>query len=143
MKPGDQGDLDAQVAARIARQAVLERAKLWCVLDEGVLHRDIGGSKIMRTQLYRLAELAEHPKVTIQVIPGIGAHAGLLGGFVIADLDGQPPMVYLETAAQGQVTDSPSVVADVALSFDTLRSEALSWGASRDLIREVAEGKWT
>jgi transcriptional regulator with XRE-family HTH domain len=143
MKPGDQGDLDAQVAARIARQAVLQRAKLWCVLDEGVLHRDIGGSKIMRTQLYRLAELAEHPKVTIQVIPGIGAHAGLLGGFVIADLDGQPPMVYLETAAQGQVTDSPSVVADVALSFDTLRSEALSWGASRDLIREVAEGKWT
>ena len=36
----DEGDLDAQVAVRMARQAVLERAQLWCVLDEGVLHRD-------------------------------------------------------------------------------------------------------
>jgi predicted alternative tryptophan synthase beta-subunit len=105
---GDQDDLDAQVAARLARQVVLERAKLWSVLDEGVLHRAVGGSKVMRIQLCRLAELAEHPKITIQVIPGIDAHAGLLGGFVIADLDGNPPMAYLETAAEGQVTDSPS-----------------------------------
>jgi transcriptional regulator with XRE-family HTH domain len=102
---GDQDDLDAQVAARLARQVVLERAKLWSVLDEGVLHRAVGGSKVMRIQLCRLAE---HPKITIQVIPGIDAHAGLLGGFAIADLDGNPPMAYLETAAEGQVTDSPS-----------------------------------
>jgi hypothetical protein len=26
---------------------------LWCILDEGVLHRAIGGSKVMRSQLYR------------------------------------------------------------------------------------------
>ena len=139
-------DLDEQVAARLARQAVLERAgapQLWCVLDEGVLHRAIGGSKVMRSQLYRLADLAEHPKTTIQVIQAAGAHAGLLGGFVIADLDGKPPMVYLETAAEGQVTDSPSVVAHVALRFDRLRAEALPWGASRDLIRRVAEEQWT
>jgi len=87
--------------------------------------------------------LAEHPKITIQVIPGAIAHAGLLGHFVIAERDGTPPMVYLETAAEGQVTDSPSVVAHVALSFDRLRSEALPWGASRDLIRKVAEERWT
>jgi hypothetical protein len=99
----------------------------------------------MPSQDFRIltAELAEHPKVTIQVIPGIGAHAGLLGAFVIAERDGKPPMAYLETAAEGQVTDSPSVVTDVALSFDTLRSEALPWGASRDLIRKVAEERWT
>jgi len=143
---GDADDLDERVAARMARQAVLERngaPQLWCVLDEGVLHRAIGGSKVMRSQLYRLADLAEHPKITIQVIPGAIAHAGLLGHFVIADLDGKPPMVYLETAVEGQVTDSPSVAAHVALCFDRLRSEALPWGASRDLIRRVAEEKWT
>jgi transcriptional regulator with XRE-family HTH domain len=126
---GDADDLDERVAARLARQAVL--------------HRAIGGSKVMRSQLYRLADMAEHSKVTIQVIPGAIAHAGLLGHFVIADLDTKPPMVYLETAAEGQVTDSPSVVAHVALSFDRLRAEALPWGASRDLIRRVAEEKWT
>jgi len=60
----------------------------------------------MRSQLFRLAEVAEHPKTTVQVIRTGGAHAGLLAHFVIADLDGKPSMVYLETAAHGQVTDS-------------------------------------
>ncbi len=143
---GNLADLDEQVAARLARQAVLERAdapQLWCVLDEGVLHRAIGGAKVMRSQLFRLADLAEHPKTTIQVIQAADAHAGLLGGFVIVDLDGKPPMAYLETAAEGQVTDSPSVTAHLALRFDRLRAEALPWAASRDLIRKVAEERWT
>jgi len=143
---GNLDDLDEQVAARLARQAVLDRPdapQFWCVLDEGVLHRAIGGSKVMRSQLFRLAEVAEHPKTTIQVIRAGGAHAGLLAHFVIADLDGRPPVVYLETAAEGHVTDSPSVVAHVALSFDRLRAEAESWAASRDLIRKVAEEQWT
>ena len=143
---GNLDDLDEQVAARLARQAILDRTgapQLWCVLDEGVLHRAIGGSKVMRSQLYRLAEVAEHPKTTIQVIRVGGAHAGLLGGFILADLDGRPPMAYLETAAKGQITDSPAVTAHVALSFDRLRAEAESWAASRDLIRKVAEERWT
>lgn len=93
----------------------------------------------MRAQLERLVAAAEHPKVTIQVIPGAIAHAGLLGHFVIADPDGKPSVAYLETAAEGQVTDSPSVIFDVALSFDTPRAEALPWAASRDLIRKLAE----
>jgi transcriptional regulator with XRE-family HTH domain len=144
LRPGcDSDDLDTQVAARLARQSILERAQLWCVLDEGVLHRDIGGTKTMQAQLDRLAGLAGHPRVTIQVIPGSYGHAGLLGGFVLADLDGQPPMVYLETAAEGQPTDSPAVAAHVSLRFDKLRSEALPWSASRDLIRKVAEEQWT
>jgi len=143
---GNLADLDEQVAARLARQAVLDRPdapQLWCVLDEGVLHRAVGGSKAMCSQLYHLAEAAEHPKTTIQVIRAVGAHAGLLAHFVIADLDARPPVVYLETAAEGHVTDSPSVAAHVALSFDRLRSEAEPWAASRDLIRKVAEERWT
>ncbi len=43
-------------------------------------------------------------------------------------------MAYLDTAAEGHVTGSPSVAAHVALSFDRLRAEAESWAASRDLI---------
>jgi len=39
-KNRDKDDLDEQVAVRIMRQMVLERAKPWCLLDEGVLHSD-------------------------------------------------------------------------------------------------------
>jgi len=141
MRPGgEEDDLDAQVAARLARQAVLEQAKFWCVLDEGVLHRDIGGSKVMRPQLDRLADLAEHPKVTIQVIPGAGAHAGLLAHFVIADLEGKPPMVYLETAAEGQVTDSPSVAAHIGL-YDAAAMNPSSWHLGWILPGSVPPGE--
>ena len=62
---GNLDDLDEQVAARLARQAILDRTgapQLWCILDEGVLHRAIGGSKVMRSQLYRLAEVAGAPQ---------------------------------------------------------------------------------
>jgi hypothetical protein len=143
---GNLDDLDDQVAARMARQAILDRtasSQLRCILDKGVLHRAIGGSKVMRSQLFRLAEVAEHPKTTIQVIRSGGAHAGLLAHFVIADLDSKPPVAYLETAAEGQVTDGSSAVGHVALSFDRVRAGAESWVASRDLIRKVAEERWT
>jgi len=144
---GKHDDLDDQVAVRMDRQAILARAdapQLWCVVDEGVLHRPVGGPKVMHDQLGHLTDLAENPRTTIQVIPAsAGAHAGLLGGFVIADLDGSPGMVYLETAAEGQIADSPAIVAHAMLRFDALRSEALPRAASRDLIMKVAEDRWT
>jgi hypothetical protein len=87
----------------MARQNILDRTgapQLWCILDEGVLHRAIGGAKVMRSQLYRLAEVAEHPRTTIQVIRSGGAHAGLLGGFIIADLDSKPSVAYRKVAEE-------------------------------------------
>jgi hypothetical protein len=41
------------------------------------------------------------------------------------------------------VIEVPAIVGQAALIFDTLRSEALPRGASRDLIMKVAEDKWT
>jgi transcriptional regulator with XRE-family HTH domain len=145
---GKQDELDDQVGARMDRQAAaLARAhapQLWSVVDEGVLHRCIGGAKVMHDQLIHLADVSENPQTTIQVIPAsAGAHAGLLGGFIIADLDGAASMVYLETAAEGQIADSPAIVAHAMLRFDALRSEALPRAASRDLIMKVASERWT
>jgi hypothetical protein len=142
---GKRDDLEDQVAARMERQSILGRAdapQLWCVLDEGVLHRCVGSAKIMHDQLEHLANVAERPQISIQVIPAsTGEHAGLLGGFIIADLDGG--MVYSETSAEGQITDSPAIVTHVTFRFDSLRSEALPRAASRDLIMKVARERWT
>jgi transcriptional regulator with XRE-family HTH domain len=54
-------EIDEMVAARLARQSVLDAAKpptFWAVLDEGVLRRPIGGPHVMREQLNRLADAA-------------------------------------------------------------------------------------
>ena len=136
-----------QVAARMQRQEVLAKADpphLWCVIDEGVLHRRIGGGKVMHDQLLHLAEMSGRPKVSVQVVPfSAGARAGLLGAFIVAEPGGDHGTLYLETATVGQVVEVPSVVSQAALTFDMLRSEALPRGASNDLIMTTIEERWT
>jgi hypothetical protein len=80
----------------------------------------------------------------VEVVPyRAGAHGGLLGAFVIAEFDDTPAIVHLETAAGGQIAEEPSMVAQVRLSFDTLRSENIPRGAPRELIMKFVEEKWT
>jgi transcriptional regulator with XRE-family HTH domain len=140
-------ELEQMVAARIGRQAILQRPRppeLWVVLDEAVLHRLIGSRKVVYDQLLHLAGMAERPRVTVQVVPAeVGAHAGLLGGFTVAGFDGAPSILYAETAVEGQTIERASLVSRAALAFDRLRAEALPRGASQDLIRKVAEERWT
>jgi uncharacterized protein DUF5753 len=139
-------ELEQMVGARMERQAILDRPRppvLWIVLDEAVLHRCVGSLKIMQEQLLHLADLADRPRITIQVVPArMGVHAGLLGGFAVASVDGAD-IVYLETSADGQVAEKPSVVEHVTLRFSTLRAVALPQDDSRDLILKVAEERWT
>ena len=140
-------ELEQLVSARIERQAIFDRAnppKLWAVMDEAALHRLIGSHKIMYDQLLHLADTSCHPSITVQIVPaGIGAHAGLLGGFAIASFGSAPGTVYMESPDQGQTTGKPSVVGKLSLTFGTLRADALPRGASRDLIGKIAEERWT
>jgi transcriptional regulator with XRE-family HTH domain len=133
-----------RVAARLARQAVLDRDTppvLWVLLDENVLHREIGGAKIMHDQLAHLAGMARRPNITVQVIPRAGAHPGLLGAFVVAETP-NAQVAYLEHIADGLTTDSPAIVAEVSMTFDALRTEAYRGSDSLALMEEAAE-KWT
>jgi hypothetical protein len=135
------------VTARLARQALLARADpplLYVLLDEGVLHRPVATPEIMATQLARLADLSEQTYVTLQVIPySAGAHIGLQGGFAIAHLPDLPGIVFLDSVADGQTVEDVAIVSQVTQRFDALRAEALPRGASRDMIRKVAEERWT
>jgi len=140
-------ELDQLVSARIERQLIFERPNppsLWAVIDEGVLTRCVGSPQTMHDQLAHLLDVSDRLRITVQVVPaGAGAHAGLLGAFAIAGFGDAPGLVYLESPDQGQTTQRSSVVVKVSETFDTLRAEALPRGASRDLIRKVAEERWT
>jgi hypothetical protein len=125
------------------RQRIFERPRppsFWAVLDEGVLRRRIGGAKVMADQLVHLAEMGERASIKIHVIPAeAGAHMGLLGALAVAGFAGDAlGIVYFESPDEGQTTREPGTVAKVTLTFETLRSEALPRGASRDLILKVA-----
>jgi hypothetical protein len=97
----------------------------------------------MHDQLRYLAELSVQPNITIQIVPySAGGHTGLLGACTIAELEGTTGIVNLEDIADGRVTDDTATVSQVTLRFNSLRSEALPKGSSRDLIVRVAEEQW-
>lgn len=133
------------LTARLERQKILARDNpppLWTVLDEGVLHRGVGGPDVMRDQLAALLTASERRNVSIQVVPkGAyvtgGAIAGLEGGFFIASAEGSLDSVFVESAAVGHVTDHPRDVAAICRRYEAVRSAALPARASADLIAKV------
>jgi transcriptional regulator with XRE-family HTH domain len=140
-------EIDETVAARLARQQVLERdqpPELWAILDEGVLRRPVGDPAVMHGQLTHLAYMARRPHVVVQVVPlAAGAHEGMRGGaFVIAEFDDAATIAYQDTAVSGQIIEDASEASALAHTWDTLRLEALPRAASLSLLEETAT-QWT
>jgi transcriptional regulator with XRE-family HTH domain len=136
-------ELEEAVAARLGRQDILGREhppELWVLLDEAVLRRPVGGPAIMAGQLDSLAAAARLPHIALQVIPlAAGAHEGMRGGaFVLADFVDSPGLGYQDTAVAGQIVEDANQVEALAVTWDTLRLEALPRSASLDLVEEVA-----
>jgi transcriptional regulator with XRE-family HTH domain len=139
--------IDGYVSARLARQSVLTREDppvplVYALIDEGALHRPVAEPHVMHDQLSHLVDVSRKPNVTIQVVPyDARGHSGLLGAFVIADRPGATSIVFIEDVTGGRVSEDAATVADVALRFDALRSEALPKSASRTFMESVAE-RW-
>ncbi len=146
-EPDETESPDVLLAGRMERQQVLFRPQppsVTVVMAEAVLHRGVGGPAVMHEQLTHLAEVGQQPKVMIQVIPAeISAHAGLGGAVSIADREGGPTIVHLDSFTAGQTTSAPEIVARVRQMSDMLRCEALPRGASQELIMKVAKEQWT
>ena len=140
------GDIEAKLAARTGRQAILDREDppdLCALLDESVLHRCIGSAAIMAGQLEHLARAARRPNVTIQLVPEqAGAYAGLSGAFWVATAATGQQAAHLETGVQGMTVIEPALVRKAARLFEMLRSDALPWTRSLELIAE-AISRWT
>jgi DNA-binding XRE family transcriptional regulator len=131
-------DVEAKVAARLQRQAVLASVDYRVLIDESVLRRRIGGPDVMAGQLDHLLAMGARPNITIQVVPeAAGAYAGLSGAFGIADIPGEADVAYLETGVQGITLREPTLVDTAARMFDGLRDEALPRSTSAELIAEV------
>ncbi len=136
-------DIEAQVTVRLRRQHIMANdppPALWVILDEGVLHRPVGGRHVMLDQLNHLVESARRPTIAIEIIPSsVGAHEGLGGAFCIADSSGAPSVGYQEAAVGGQLLEGLADVAALELTWSTLRGETLPRKASLAVLEEAAK----
>ncbi len=137
--------LDNEIAARLYRQRRLSSVEnpleLVAVIDEGVLHRPVGGPDVLREQLHRLSELGELNLVSLHVLPiAVGAHAALASEFNIlhfGDLD-EPDIAYVEHTLGALQLDKEEDVARARLTFERVLSDALDPAESLALIRRLA-----
>jgi transcriptional regulator with XRE-family HTH domain len=138
-------DVDRRIAARKARQALLDRPTaphLHVAIDEAVVRRPIGGRAVMREQLLSLVRAAERPQVTIQVLPyEAGAHAGLDGRFTILSFPdpADPDIAYVEGTMGDVYLESTVETGQHGSRFDRIIKEALSPEESAHLLAEAAK----
>ncbi len=136
---------DELVAATVERQSLLDRAEppdVLVVLDEMVLHRLVGSPEIMQAQVLHVAELAQRPRVSVQIVPAsIGANAGLSGPINLASGDGTPDVLHMD-GVEGITTETRSLVRQAAVIYERLRGEASPRAESRDLILRLADELW-
>jgi Domain of unknown function (DUF5753) len=136
--------VDERTAGRLARQYVLAREsspRLWCILDQYVLKREIGSRKTMAEQIRHLVGAARRRNVTIQVITNT-THCGLFGACYLAETKSGQRVAYLETSADGSTTEEPDTVLDQETRFATLTTVALRARESLEFLERML-GEWT
>jgi transcriptional regulator with XRE-family HTH domain len=132
------------VAVRMARQReMLHRAdqpEVVAVIDEGALRHVVAGREVMRAQLDHLADLAQRPHVTVQIVPFTAGVPLFLNSFVLLGFPDaeDTDAVYIENT-QGQVVieDQPRIEQYQA-AFERLRQSSLDPDDSLGLIKQVA-----
>jgi Domain of unknown function (DUF5753)/Helix-turn-helix domain len=133
------------VEARMSRQGVLSREsplRLWTIVDEGALHRPVGGRDVMADQLDHLAQSGtELPHVTLQVLPyDVGGHPGMAGSFAVLQF-GEPSatdVVYVESQGSDLFLETETDVSRFRAIFEHLRALALPPQDSAALLRRIA-----
>ncbi|KAA8879647.1 helix-turn-helix domain-containing protein [Nocardia colli] len=134
-----------RVELRAKRQQVLDLPdgpRLWAVLDEAVLHRPIGGRKVLREQIEHLVEVSYKTGVTIQVLPfAAGVHAAAGSSFTLLRFAEQelPDIVYLEQLTSAfylDRSDDLEVYRDV---MDQVAVQAETPERSRAMMLAAAE----
>ncbi|MGH3343482.1 MAG: helix-turn-helix domain-containing protein [Carbonactinosporaceae bacterium] len=149
--PIDDDEVERRVQLRITRQVLLTRVTepphVEVTLNEAVLRRTVGGTKVMARQLRRLVEIGELDNASIRVVPfGAGLHHGLMSGpFVLLrfPLDGdgkdtEPPTVYVEGLTGALYLDKPKEVEHYDAAFTRIWEASSDESASTHLMLRAA-----
>lgn len=133
--------IDRLIELRLKRQELLARTDppaLSFLHDEAALHRRVGSPAVMRRQLKHLAELADRPNITLEVLPfTAGVPNGIGESFAILDFPGpDDPVLFLETHDTIR-DDRPEQVAKYEERFQRLRATSPGPDGSASLTRSI------
>lgn len=151
--PVPPGGAERRVQVRMIRQQLLTRdppLELSVVLDESTLLRKIGSRSVMHAQLQQLAEAAELPNVTIQVLPFSSDRSLVAPSFAILRFGPEGPkgetmlhdVVSTESLQAEFYLEDDAVTYEHWQAFRGLAAGSLDPAESRKLILKVAKQAW-
>jgi transcriptional regulator with XRE-family HTH domain len=141
----DEQVLKGRLEARIRRQELLERPgrpRVRVLMDEAVLHRQVGGRKVMSAQLGKIRDIAAAEKVIVQIVPfSSGAQASSDSNMTLFEFGdvAAPSIVHVEGLMGAQFMDRQESVDRYREVLDNLRDAALSPRESQVLITEIKD----
>jgi transcriptional regulator with XRE-family HTH domain len=138
------------VRVRMRRQQVLDREelKMSVVLDESILLRRVGDDAVMYEQLQHLAELADRPNLTVQVLPLDVQHRVFGESFVIFGFGEEIDAMLQDVVSAEHMNSGFSVEGEREtylhrIAFEMLTDASLDPAASKALILKTAESHWS
>lgn len=135
-------ELERQVAARMARQEVLDPTTAQPVFSfvqcEATLRRPIGGRMVMRSQLERLLEAGRLPNVDLQVLPlSREENSGIDGSFRLLKLKDGTTVGLSEAPLMSRVFTNPRETTVLDMRYGIIRAQALPPRESLAIIEKV------
>jgi hypothetical protein len=147
------------VSERFLQARMIRQERLTCepvlqlslVLDESLLLRRVGNSRIMRNQLQQLIDVSKLPNVDLRVLPLSREIALLAGSFVIMTFGSRSTT---GTASLGDVVSTENLSTEFyiegefdthlyKLFFQALAKASLPPSQSRDLITATINRTWS
>jgi hypothetical protein len=139
---GPAEELEPYVAARMARQSVLQRwrpPETAFYVHEAALHGAVGGAQVMHEQILRLALMASWSRVTIRVVPlGAPAAPALAASARLLESAEHDPLAHAELDEATLFLENPDTIRVYRRKFKCLADLALGVEESRSLLAQWA-----
>jgi len=151
IEPVTPGMIERLVKVRMRRQHVVDRepgVDLSVVIDESVLRRRVGNEVVMHEQLQRLAQEADRPNVTLQILPLDGPHTVFVESFVIFRFEPDSEAALQDVVSTEHLRNDFSLEGEKEtylhwIAFQMLARASLDPESSKDLILKTAESHWS
>jgi len=142
----DLDTLSQRVEARMVRQERLYQPKpprYRALLDEAVLHRQVGGPGVMKAQLDKILSLMGEERAAVQLIPyEVGAYAVTESNFDYLEFGGSklPGLVFVEGLISDLYMERPDELDRYREALESLRDVALNPRDSARRIEQIRDG---
>ena len=136
-------EIERRVRLRMTRQQLLSRRnppRLWAVIDETALRRQIGGPEVMRAQLQRLIDMLARRNVTLQIMLfQAGGHAAEGGPFTLLRFPEPelPDVIYVEQLTSALYLDRADDVDRYTEVMERLGVESEPPERTAEILRQI------